>query len=102
MATVKDEREDKSAAFGYVVFTDKFMSGWGGAAGGRSLYALACQEAGDADRLLAAGSRRSEMKRGRWVRTLRNVKGHMGPHDHISIVNREMAGPWYEPGAFSR
>ena len=39
--TIVDRRENKKEPVGYVVANDRFLSGWGGAAGGRSLIAYA-------------------------------------------------------------
>ena len=99
MATIRDERKDKSAAAGYIVFTDGCMSGWGQAAGGRSVYALACSSEDECYTVLVNGKRRTDMKRGRHVRTLKAIR--LGPKDHMSVVNRENAKRWYEPGAFT-
>ena len=38
---IDDQRETKARPWGFVVATDSFMSGWGGGAPQRSLYALA-------------------------------------------------------------
>lgn len=97
---VKDDRKDKSAAAGYVVFTDKFMSGWGHADGGRSLYAVACASTDEVYTVLANGNARTDMIRARHVRTLRNVR--VGRRDSLQIVNREDARRWYVPGAFAK
>ena len=99
MAKIEDDRKVKGG-FGYVIFTDKFMSGWGHASGGRSLYALEVNDLNDIDILLANGKARSDMKRGRYVRSLRNVK--LGAKDHLRIVNREQASRWYEPHGFCK
>lgn len=40
------------------------------------------------------------MKRGRYVKTLRNVK--LGAGDNLSIVGPDAAGPWHEQGAFAK
>jgi len=97
---IRDERTDKSAV-GYVVFTDSFMSGWGHAEGGRSLYALAVSggplTSDECITVLRNGKDRSEMKRGRYVRKL----PRLGPKDHMSVVDKTIAPRWYVPGAFA-
>lgn len=98
MATIKDERQDKGAVM-YVVFTDHGLSGWGGAEGGRSLYALACSSSDEAYTVLANGRARSEMKRGRILRTLKRVR--LGARDHMTIADKTVAKRWYQPGAFA-
>jgi hypothetical protein len=99
MAIVKDHRESPGTnPIGFVVFTDSFMSGWGHADGGRSLYALEVTSLDQVDVLLANGKRRSDMKRGRFVRTLRNVR--LGARDHLSITDKENASRWYEERGF--
>jgi hypothetical protein len=95
----EDRRKDKRAPWGFVVFTDSFLSGWGHADGGRSLYALAVANDDEATTVLRAGARRTDMKRGRLVRTLRNVK--MGPRDHMAIVDRHEAARWYQANGFA-
>lgn len=99
---INDRRTDKTRPKGYVVFTDKFMSGWG-CAPGTSYYALAFNDYEEANILLENGSRRSEMKRGRIVTTLRKdgtprVRGT--DRDHLSVTDRTDASRWYERGGF--
>ena len=91
----EDRRADKSKPWGWVVFTDSFLSGWGEAPR-RSLYALAVQDHKEAELVLANGKRRSDMKRGRITGSLPRL--HNG--DHLAIVDRKDAGAWYRPGAF--
>ena len=99
MAIVKDHRENPGTnPFGFVVFTDSFMSGWGHADGGRSLYVLEVASESEAYTVLANGKRRTDMKRGRFVRTLRNVR--LRAKDHMSISGKANAGRWYQEGGF--
>lgn len=97
-ATVNDRRGPAPTGpaadcrWGFVVFTDSFMSGWGGAANGRSLYALEVSSPSVAELVLANGKRRSEMKRGRIVRFRKGgwlPNCRINPGDHLSIVDRE-------------
>jgi hypothetical protein len=103
MATINDRRENvdfSNPPYGFCVFTDSFMSGWGGAEGGRSLYAVAVANDDEACTVLNNGKDRSEMKRGRFVLTLANVR--LGARDHLSITDRESARPWFDCGAFRK
>ena len=101
MATIVDERADKSAV-GYVVFTDSFLSGWGGADGGRSLYAIAVSggplTSNECITVMRNGKARTDMKRGRYVRKL----PRLGARDHLTIVDQSVAPRWYQPGAFDK
>jgi hypothetical protein len=104
MATINDRRTDTTTIpLGYVVCTDGFLSGWGGAKGGRSLYALAFHNWREADILLDNADARSEMKRPRTVTTLLKSglpKLRMGANDHLSIADKGDAARWYQPGGF--
>lgn len=111
MYEINDRRTDaeKAATVGYVVFTDKFMSGWGKASGGSSYYALAVirevrWENGVAvmpridriiETLLAQGERRTDMIRGRYVAgsTYRPSRRSCA---HLSIVGPTGAPRWYD------
>jgi len=100
MATVIDERAaDAPEPWGYVVFHDTALSGWGGAEHGRSLYALAVSDRDEADTVLAAGRRRTDMRSGRMVRNIHRLQLHRG--DHLTIVDRSIAARWYEPHGFA-
>ena len=46
----------------YVTMNDKFMSGWGGAQGKINKYVVECSTREQADQIVAAARRRSEMK----------------------------------------
>lgn len=96
MATIEDRRSDKTSGVMFVVFTDSFLSEWGKAENGRSLYILACSNSNEAYTVLANGKRRSDMKRGRICRTLPRFKST----DHVAIVDREVASRWYEENGF--
>ena len=104
MPTVNDRRHDtETIPLGYMVCTDSFLSGWGGASGGRSLYALAFNTWKEADILLDNAEARSEMKRPRTVTTLYKSglpKIRMYPGDHLSVADRGDASRWYERGGF--
>lgn len=99
---IVDARTDGAAApWGFVVFTDSFLSGWGQAEGGRSLYALAVSSPEEADTVLASGKRRTDMKRGRIVRTFKGLCKGTRERDHLMIVDRGEASRWYEPNGFA-
>ena len=46
----------------FVTMNDKFMSGWGGAQGKINKYVVECESREQADQIVAAARRRSEMK----------------------------------------
>ncbi len=46
----------------FVTMTDKFMSGWGGSSGKINKYVVECSNREQADQIVAAARRRSEMK----------------------------------------
>ena len=93
MATIQDHRESRNAdmtAEGYVIATDKFMSGWGLAENGRSL--VACPFVGweEEDRVVRALEMRSEMRRVRSVGIKRSglPAVRLRALDHLSIYPR--------------
>lgn len=96
---IHDERENKGEPWGFVVFTDSFLSGWGGAPR-RSLYCLAVNNPREADTVLDNGQHRSDMKRGRIVGRdyLRTVK--LYPGDHLKVTDKTHAERWYRPNSF--
>lgn len=107
MTTVNDKRTaaEKAATAGFVVFTDTFMSGWGGA----SFYALAVlkgprtdthdgRDPNQGDVLFRNGERRSDMKRGRYVSGSTYRPGRTCAH--LTIVGPTAAPRWYEPHGF--
>ena len=98
-AVIHDRRpENQREQFGFVLMTDSFMSGWGKAPG-RSLFAVPVSNWRQAETVLENARNRSEMKRPRFVRTLRNVKLYRG--DHLSIRAPGDSGRWYTPGGFT-
>lgn len=105
MGKINDQRASGPGRYGltwgFVVFTDTFMSGWGGAEGGRSLYALEVASEDEAYIVLASGKRRSEMKRGRVVRTLEALTRTLRTADHLAIVDRGTASRWYQVDGFA-
>lgn len=97
---INDKRSVETAkqTWGYVVFTDAFMSRWGEANEGRSLYALAVRSPEEAEIVLANGKLRSEMKRGRIARVC--PKPRRG--DHLTVTDWVQAARWYEKGGFAK
>ena len=87
----KDERtpEQRKTHIWGVVAKDKFMSGWGGAAGGASRCAWACAPDADFDKLFAWVSSRSEMRYVNKVdlRTYRAPRGTA--HFHIYTCEKD-------------
>jgi len=84
----QDDRTEaqKQTHFWAVVARDKFMSGWGGAKGGASRCAWACQSLADAERAEKWVSNRSEMRYVSIVdlRTYRAPRGTV--HFHIYVA----------------
>lgn len=95
---VVDRRGTLRDPWGFVVFVDAHLSGWGTAKGGRSLYALAVQSHVESDRVIENGLRRGDMRRPKIVTTLSSLP--MRSHDHLTIVDRATARRWYEKGGF--
>lgn len=102
---IEDRRKDKTTRpAGYMVATDSFLSGWGGANGGRSLYAVACHSWQDADAVAQNMKDRTDMKRPRWITAMRKdgtpiVRGT--DRDHLAVVDRGRAEAFYVPGHFA-
>ena len=95
--SISDRRVNKTTPWGFVVFTDTFMSGWGHAQG-RSLFALAVFDHKEAETVLESGRQRSDMTRGCIVSTLKGLRRSVKPSDHLAIVDRATASRWYEEG----
>jgi len=100
---INDNRGSKKTPYGYVVFTDKFLSGWGGARAGRSLCAYAVKNDDEALTVLNNGNSRDDMRHGRFV--LPGKDGlpatRLRAGDHLTISDRARAGRWYRCGGFS-
>ncbi len=94
---IKDERsKPKLKPFGYIVMNDRFMSGWGEAAHGRSLYAIAVTSEAEGYTVLRNAQDRPEMKYVRFNRTLPRLR----TGDRLSIADRGTARRWFRAGAF--
>lgn len=95
---IEDRRteEEKANTWAFVVCNDSFLSGWGLARGGRSLYALAVTSPAQAKIVLDNGRARSDMRRVRLNMRLPRLR----EGDHLVIVGPSDAPRWYEPGGF--
>lgn len=75
----------------YVNMTDRFMSGWGGASKGKSLYCVQCDTYEQAEAVLWAAEARPEMLR---PAIAANVRKHTS-RDHVRVVHvTDVGGPW--------
>ena len=87
--TIIDDRNDlqKNTHVWAVVATDKFMSGWGGAKGGKSIVAWAVDDLSKTSKLFDWVNNRSEMKYANVV----NLNKYRSPrgtsHFHIYVAN---------------
>jgi hypothetical protein len=88
---------DKAKTVGFVVATDRFMSGWGQAPG-RSYFAIPLRSWDEADVVRENMEARSEMKRVRVVGKDYRPKLHEG--DHLSIRDMSDCSRFYEKGGF--
>ena len=88
---------DKAATVGFVVATDRFMSGWGQAPGS-SYYAVPFSDWDQAVTVEANMRRRSEMKRVRVVGA--DYRPRLGAGDHLSIASMDGASRFYTVGGF--
>lgn len=92
MYTIEDDRKTNDPLC-YVLATDDFMSGWGHAPN-RSLYAFACKDESEAERVEIAMNNRDDFKR---VRRCYHVKKGGTPRiqlesgDHLKIVDAHTA-----------
>ena len=108
MATINDRRNNVETTtdrhgnclpiYGYVVFTDSCLIGWGLAEGGRSIYAVAVANGDEEITVLNNVKDRTDMKRGRFVTDLKGIR--LGKNDHLRITDRAGAPRWFVCGAF--
>ena len=86
---IRDDRtdEEKAATVGFMVATDRFMSGWGHAPG-RSIVAVPCVSADDAATVERRLILRSEMKRVRWA-SGNTYRPKLRAGDHLHIYNTQ-------------
>lgn len=77
----------------YVNMTDSFLSGWGGAARGRSLYCVRCETLPQAEAVERAAHDRPEMKRVVIADRPRRAR----PGDHCDVVDfAQLGGKWLQ------
>lgn len=90
MTTIKDDRNvDEHLSHNWLVIArDRFMSGWGGAAGGASIAVWACATLPEAEACEQWVRNRSEMRNVRLVReknrTLARIRA---AHVHVYVVD---------------
>lgn len=80
-------KEQRSTHWWGVVATDRFMSGWGGARGGLSKCAWACDSLGRAEAVKSQVSSRREMKYVNIVDLRTYRPGRACAHFHIYLDN---------------
>ena len=78
----------------YVVMTDKFMSGWGMAAGKSNKLVIVCDTLEDAEIVYQNAKRRSEMKHV----NIRCSKPYYGNRYHVSLHDKTDYSAWFAPG----
>lgn len=84
----------------YVNMVDKFMSGWGEAKNGRSIYIVKCDNLEEADAIDKAAQDRPEMKHITLTLTPRRARaGDQVTYRYVS----ELGGPWlsYMPSTYT-
>ena len=98
-AIIDDKRteQDKAETVGFVVATDSFMSGWGGAPN-KSYFAVPFKTWEQADIVEANMRRRSEMKRVRVVTA--PYKPYLKNGDHLSIRDFSDCSRFYKVNGF--
>ncbi|MCA3186964.1 MAG: hypothetical protein INH13_25765 [Cupriavidus sp.] len=76
----------------YVNMVDRFMSGWGGAAGGVSRYSIECDTSEQARAIEKAAHARSEMKH---ISVCLAPPRKRRAGDHVRVIHvSEVGGPW--------
>ena len=86
--TIKDDRTDaeKDVTIGFVVATDKFLSGWGDATGGRSIVARPVRDTQECDRVMQLFEDRDDFKHVRYA-SGSAYKPRLRNADHLHIYN---------------
>jgi hypothetical protein len=85
----------------YVNMHDTFLSGWGPARNGRSIYCVRCDTLEQAEAIERAAKERSEMRRV----TIADKPRRARPGDHVAVKRAaDLGGPWlrYWPGEHPR
>jgi len=99
MKTINDRRTDqeKKDTLGFMVATDRFLSGWGQAPR-RSIYALAITDIGQFHIVEENLKDRGDMMRVRFCKKLPRMK----EGDHLSIAGPSKAGRHYVKYGFAK
>ncbi len=84
--------EEKKATIGFIVGTDRVMSGWGKAEGGMSYFAIPVRTSEEWDETLSFMHGRNDMLRVREVG--KDYRPRLRAGDHLSI--RRPRGSWEE------
>jgi hypothetical protein len=95
----RGERPGGYYAYGFVIATDTFLSGWGQAQGGKSYYAIEVENETEAYIVMDNLKHRGDMKRIRFVKTLKNIR--LGPRDHLSVTDKFNAPRYFQEGSFA-
>ena len=75
----------------YVNMVDKFLSGWGPAARGKSRYSVRCETIAQAEAILASAHRRNGMQ----YAAIADRPARCGPRDHQKIIDfAELGESW--------
>ena len=84
--TIQDDRTeaDKDVTIGFVVATDKCLSGWGGATGGHSIVARPIRDTQECDRVVALFEDRDDFLRVRYA-SGSEYKPRLQSEDHLHI-----------------
>ena len=84
--TIQDDRTDadKAVTVGFIVATDKALSGWGGVTGGRSIVARPVRDREECDRVMALFENRDAFKRVRYA-SGSEYKPRLRSGDHLQI-----------------
>ena len=86
--TIQDDRTDtdKGVTIGFVVATDKGLSGWGKATGGRSIVARPIRDREECDRVMRLFEDREGFLRVRYA-SGSEYKPRLHSGDHLHIYN---------------
>jgi hypothetical protein len=91
---IQDSRtpEEKKNTIGYVVGTDKFLSGWGSARGGSSFFAVSITNHEHLDSVMKKMNNHSDFKNVRFNLRSWRPKGE----GHTHIVGPTKSNCWYK------
>ena len=84
----------------YVTMTDRFMSGWGGAAGKTAKYVIVCDNYQEAEIVADNARSRTEMK---YVNIVVGRKPSFNTKRfQVSYADKKKAKNWFIPGYFRK